>query len=72
VQCKPSQEAGSLPARVISARNMGTHWLVESQLGEHRIAAKQRDLHPVHSGDTVWLSLPAARTLYYVNDKRVA
>ena len=72
VQCKASQEAGALSARVISARNMGTHWLVESQLGEHRIAAKQRDLHPVSPGDTVWLTLPSARTLYYVNDKRVA
>jgi glycerol transport system ATP-binding protein len=72
VHCNASQEAGALPARIISARNMGTHWLVESQLGEHRIAAKQRDLHPVNPGDTAWLTLPAARTLYYVNDKRVA
>jgi glycerol transport system ATP-binding protein len=72
VHCNASQEAGALPARIISARNMGTHWLVESQLGEYRIAAKQRDLHPVNPGDTAWLTLPAARTLYYVNDKRVA
>ena len=72
VQCSAAQEAGALPARVINARNMGTHWLVECQLGEHRIAAKQRDLHPVNAGDPVWLKLPPDRTLYYVNDKRVA
>ncbi len=72
VQCSAAQEAGALPARVTSARNMGTHWLVECQLGEHRIAAKQRELHAVNAGDAVWLKLPADRTLYYVNDKRVA
>ena len=72
VECVSSGSEGSLPAQVISARNMGTHWLVECQLGEHRIAAKQRALHAVNAGDTVWLKLPADRTLYYVNDKRVA
>ena len=72
VQCAATQEAGALPARVISARNMGTHWLVDCQLGGHRIAAKQRELQAVNAGDTVWLQLPADRTLYYVNDKRVA
>ncbi len=72
VQCIATQEAGALPARVISARNMGTHWLVDCQLGEHRIAAKQRELHAVNPGDAVGLKLPADRSLYYVNDKRVA
>jgi glycerol transport system ATP-binding protein len=51
---------------------MGTHWLVESELGGQRIASKQRTLHPIKSGDTVWMKLPADRTLYYLNDKRVA
>ncbi len=72
VHCGATQEAGALPARVAGARNMGTHWLVECMVGEHRIAAKQRELHAVNTGDTVWLKLPAERTLYYVNDKRVA
>ena len=50
----------------------GTHWLVEGELGGHRIASKQRTLHAVNSGDTVWMKLPPDRTLYYLNDKRVA
>ena len=72
VECIAQPETGALPARLLKARNMGTHWLVECQLGEHRIAAKQRELHAANEGDVVWLRLPAQRTLYYVNDKRVA
>jgi glycerol transport system ATP-binding protein len=72
VECLASETAGALPTRVLSARNMGTHWLVESELGGQRIASKQRTLHPIKSGDTVWMKLPADRTLYYLNDKRVA
>lgn len=72
VACAAQPEAGALPARLIKARNMGTHWLIDCQLGEHRIAAKQRALHAVAEGDAVWLTLPANRTLYYMNDKRVA
>ncbi len=72
VACIAQPEAGALPARLLKARNMGTHWLVECQLGEHRIAAKQREMHAANEGDAVWLKLPAERTLYYVNDKRVA
>ncbi len=72
VQCLAAQEGQALPATVASARNMGTHWLVECQLGAHRIAAKQRQMHAVNPGDPVWLKLPPERTLYYVNDKRVA
>ena len=53
VECVPAGTSGSLPAQVIAARNMGTHWLVDCQLGEHRIAAKQRALHPVHAGDAM-------------------
>jgi hypothetical protein len=29
-------------------------------------------MHPLKSGDTVWMKFPAGRTLYYLNDKRVA
>jgi len=72
VECIAQPESGALPARLLKARNMGTHWLVECQLGEHRIAAKQRTLHAANEGDAVWLKLPTQRTLYYVNDKRVA
>ncbi len=72
VTCLARQEAGALPARLLKARNMGTHWLLDCQLGEHRVAAKQRSLQAVAEGDAVWLTLPANRTLYYMNDKRVA
>ena len=72
VSCLAAEAPGALPARVLSARNMGTHWLVEGELGGHRIASKQRTMHPLKSGDTVWMKFPADRTLYYLNDKRVA
>ena len=72
VECVPAGTSGSLPAQVIAARNMGTHWLVDCKLGEHRIAAKQRALHPVHAGDAIGVRLPDERILYYVNERRVA
>ena len=72
VECVPAGTSGSLPAQVIAARNMGTHWLVDCQLGEHRIAAKQRALHPVNAGDAIGVKLPDERILYYVNERRVA
>jgi glycerol transport system ATP-binding protein len=67
-----SEAIDTLPARVLRTRNMGTHWLVEGELGGHRIASKQRSLHALNTGDTVWMKLPVERTLYYLNDKRVA
>lgn len=72
VECVPAGTAGSLPARVIAARNLGTHWLIDCQLGEHRIAAKQRTLHAVNAGDAIGVRLPDERILYYVNERRVA
>jgi len=72
VACSEHQIESALPARVLNARNMGTHWLIEAELGTHRIASKQRTLHALNTGDTVWMKLPADRTLYYLNDKRVA
>lgn len=72
VACSATPSPGALPARVLKARNMGTHWLLDCQLGEQRLATKPRTLHAVNEGDPVWLSLPPDRTLYYANDKRVA
>ena len=72
VECVSSGSEGSLPAQVISARNMGTHWLIECKLGEHRIAAKQRSLHTVKTGDVIGVRLPQERILYYVNERQVA
>jgi glycerol transport system ATP-binding protein len=72
VECVPAGSEGTLPARAIRARNMGTHWLIDCQLGEHHIAAKQRSLHAVNPGDAVGLRLPDDRILYYVNERQVA
>jgi glycerol transport system ATP-binding protein len=50
---------------------MGTHYLAEFRLGAHTVAAKLRTGAGA-PGTTVWLRFPAQRTLYYVDDKRVA
>ncbi|MEO8837361.1 MAG: ABC transporter ATP-binding protein, partial [Herbaspirillum sp.] len=73
-----TQQINTLPAQLGRVRNMGTHMLAEFQLGTQTIAAK---LHtPLMAGNdtstgnnrTAWLRFPTQRTLYYVNDKRVA
>ena len=72
IECVPVGSTGSLRARVIAARDLGTHWLIECQLGEHRIVAKQRALQAVNAGDEIGVVLPDERILYYVNERRVA
>ncbi|MES2073492.1 MAG: ABC transporter ATP-binding protein [Pseudomonadota bacterium] len=64
-------QADCLPATVSSVKNMGTHFLAEFKLGEFSVSAKLRTADFV-AGATVWLRFPAQRTLFYVNDKRVA
>ena len=54
-----------------AVRNMGTHYLAEFQLGGATVAAKLRAIDAV-VGDAVRLRFPPQRTLFYVNDKRVA
>jgi glycerol transport system ATP-binding protein len=71
VECLSAQTDGALAATLLSARDMGTHWLVECRLGAHRVAIKQRTQPAARNGETVWLRFPAERTLYYVNDRRV-
>jgi glycerol transport system ATP-binding protein len=71
VECVPEQKADAALASVLSVRNLGTHCLAEFKLGGHTIAAKLRSLD-ARAGDRVWLRMPPERTLYYVNDKRVA
>jgi glycerol transport system ATP-binding protein len=61
----------TVPATVLSVRNMGTHFLAEFRLGDQRIAAKLRACRAA-AGSTVQLHFPPQRTLYYVNDQRVA
>ena len=71
VECLATQQEDSLPATIVSMRDLGTHHLAEFKLGGHTIAAK---LHGSAGpeGGAVWLRFPEQRTLYYVDDKRVA
>ncbi|GGC86502.1 ABC transporter ATP-binding protein [Undibacterium terreum] len=71
VEVCDAQQPGALPAQAVSLKNMGTHFLAEFKLGEHHVAAK---LHVANFsvGSDVHLLFPAQRTLFYVNDKRVA
>jgi glycerol transport system ATP-binding protein len=71
VECLPVPQADAAPAMVLSVRNMGTHYLGEFKLGKRTVSAKLRNLSAT-PGSTVWLRFPAERTLFYVNDKRVA
>jgi glycerol transport system ATP-binding protein len=71
VECELTQKVGTVAATVVSARNLGTHYLAEFKLGGLTITAKLRQFSAV-AGASVWLRLPKDRTLYYVNDKRVA
>lgn len=71
IECELEPQPDAAVATVTSVRNLGTHYLAEFKLGGHHVSAKLRHLTAA-AGDTVWLRLPANRTLYYVNDKRVA
>jgi len=73
VECVPSPGAAgdTVPATVLSVRNMGTHLLAEFRLGDQRVAAKLRAM-AAGAGSTVHLRFPQQRTLYYINDQRVA
>jgi len=71
VECASDMDGTALAATVGSVRNMGTHFLVEFALAEHRVAAKLQAV-PAREGATAWLRFPPERTLFYVNDKRVA
>lgn len=71
VMASATQAADALASILTSARNMGTHWLLECQLGAQRIAVKQHAPPDARIGETLWLSFPPARTLFYVNDRRV-
>lgn len=71
IECEFEPLVGTVAAAVTSVRDLGTHCLAEFTLGSHRIFAKLRRLD-AHAGETVWLRMPQERTLYYVNDKRVA
>ncbi|WP_151635636.1 ABC transporter ATP-binding protein [Noviherbaspirillum aerium] len=71
VECEALPQTGTVAATATAVRNLGTHYLAEFRLGSHVLAAKLRQID-ARAGDTVHLRLPPERTLYYVNDKRVA
>ncbi len=71
VECLAGPQADAVQASVISVRNMGTHFLAEFRLGASVVAAKLRAIEAA-PGAAVWLRFPQERTVYYVNDKRVA
>jgi glycerol transport system ATP-binding protein len=71
VECVSERQAGAVAAAITAVRNLGTHYLAEFQVGANTIAAKMARL-PMATGGQAWLRLPPERTLYYINDKRVA
>ncbi len=71
VETCDAQQADGLPATVASVKNMGTHYLAEFKLGRHSVAAKLRAAD-FAAGAASCLHFPSQRTLFYVNDKRVA
>jgi len=73
VECVKAGEGDDhcLEATVTAVRNMGTHYLAEFQLGGATVAAKLRAID-AQPGQPVRLRFPPQRTLFYVNDKRVA
>jgi glycerol transport system ATP-binding protein len=64
-------QADAVTASVAAVRNLGTHYLAEFKVGANIIAAKTRH-QPAAAGNQAWLRFPPERTLYYLNDKRVA
>jgi glycerol transport system ATP-binding protein len=72
IQCSVMPVPGALQAKVVFVRDLGTHLLAEFKLGQHVVLAKLREPIPVSSDATVWLSFAPDRTLYYLNEKRVA
>ena len=72
VECAVTQHAGTFPATVVFSRDLGTHHLAEFRIGEHVVSAKLRAPLAASEGAKVWLRFPPERTLYYLNEKRVA
>jgi glycerol transport system ATP-binding protein len=71
IECEALPQPDTVATTATAVRNLGTHILAEFRLGKYVIAAKLRHLD-ARAGETVHLRLPVERTLYYVNDKRVA
>jgi glycerol transport system ATP-binding protein len=71
VECVFEPQADAVAASVTAVRNLGTHYLAEFKVGANTVAAKMAHLSAA-PGSQVWLRLPPERTLYYINDKRVA
>ncbi|MFZ6649216.1 ABC transporter ATP-binding protein [Undibacterium sp. TJN25] len=72
VETCDAQQADALRATVTSVKNMGTHFLADFRLGQYAVAAKLATAGDLAPGGAAYLRFPQQRTLFYVNDKRVA
>jgi glycerol transport system ATP-binding protein len=71
IECLFEPHTDTVAASVSAVRNLGTHHLAEFKVGANTIAVKTPHLSAI-AGSRVWLRFPPERTLYYINDKRVA
>ena len=71
-----ADDAGTVPARVTQAQDIGTYWLVSATVGSGPGAATVRariglDQHIPTVGEVVWLSIVGTHTCYYRNDELI-
>ena len=69
-------DAGTVPAKVTQAQDIGTYWLVSATVGTGASTAMVRarigrDQHVPEVGDAVWLSIVGTHTCYYRNDELI-
>jgi len=72
LECLAAPQPDALAATLQGARDLGTHTLAEFRLGAHTVAAKLGAAPTPDADGRVWLRFPPQRTLYYLDDKRVA
>ena len=77
VRLTAANAIGALPGVVTQAQDIGTYWLVTTQVGSAADASVVRArLSPEQAipkvGDAVWLSVMDEHTCYYVNEELVA
>ncbi|WP_019139929.1 ABC transporter ATP-binding protein [Noviherbaspirillum massiliense] len=72
VECLASQQADAVEAAVLALRDLGVYQLGEFRIGSQTVVAKIRSPVQAAAGAPAWLRFPPERTLYYLNDQRVA
>ena len=71
-----ASDAGTVPAKVTQAQDIGTYWLVSATVGSGASAATVRarigrDLPIPTVGEAVWLSIVGTHTCYYRNEELI-